>query len=113
MESPNVLSRARPGRPSRCHGILSRRLAPGFLGAIHLSDTFASDKLLPRDPDRKPRLEAISPVLTSQTTMWKAWIGFNASHSLCALLFGAVYGDLALFHLPVLLAARAVTRSGV
>lgn len=28
--------------------------------------------------------------------MWKAWIGFNASHSLGALLFGLIYGYLAL-----------------
>jgi hypothetical protein len=84
----------------------------GFLGAIHLSYTFASDKFLPRDPDLKPRLEAVSPVLTSQTTMWKAWIGFNASHSLCALLFGAVYGDLALFHLPVLLGSPFLLGTG-
>ena len=27
--------------------------------------------------------------------MWKAWVGFNASHSLGALLFGLVYGYLA------------------
>ncbi len=30
--------------------------------------------------------------------MWKAWIGFNASHSFGAILFGAVYGYLALAH---------------
>jgi hypothetical protein len=28
--------------------------------------------------------------------MWKAWIGFNASHSCSAILFGLVYGYLAL-----------------
>ena len=30
--------------------------------------------------------------------MWKAWIGFNASHSYGAILFGLVYGYLAIFH---------------
>jgi hypothetical protein len=30
--------------------------------------------------------------------MWKAWVGFNASHSCGAILFGAVYGYLALAH---------------
>ena len=30
--------------------------------------------------------------------MWKAWIGFNASHSYGLILFGAVYGYLALVH---------------
>ena len=30
--------------------------------------------------------------------MWRAWVGFNASHSYGALLFGLVYGYLALAH---------------
>ena len=30
--------------------------------------------------------------LTNETTMWKAWIGFNASHSLGAMFFGLMYG---------------------
>ena len=30
--------------------------------------------------------------------MWRAWIGFNASHSYGAILFGAVYGYLAVLH---------------
>lgn len=41
--------------------------------------------------------------------MWKAWIGFNASHSFGAILFGLIYGHLAisnsalLFDSPVVL----------
>ncbi len=38
------------------------------------------------------------PLLTRKTTMWKAWVGFNASHSFGAILFGLVYGYLALLH---------------
>lgn len=30
--------------------------------------------------------------------MWRAWLGFNASHSLGAMLFGSIYGYLALQH---------------
>lgn len=30
--------------------------------------------------------------------MWKTWIGFNASHSCSAILFGLVYGYFALVH---------------
>lgn len=37
--------------------------------------------------------------------MWKAWIGFNASHSLGAMLFAAFYGYLAMFELKFLLAS--------
>jgi hypothetical protein len=34
--------------------------------------------------------------------MWKAWVGFNTSHSLGAILFGAVFAYLALLQ-PMLL----------
>ena len=68
------------------------------LGALHLLITFHGPKLLPRDRELKSRMEAVSPVITSETTMWRAWVGFNASHSYGALLFGAVYGYLALAH---------------
>ncbi len=68
------------------------------LGIIHLLYTFRGTKLHPRDPDLRARLEQVPLVLTQQTTMWKAWIGFNASHGFGALLFGAVYGYLALAH---------------
>jgi hypothetical protein len=34
--------------------------------------------------------------------MWDAWIGFNASHSLGAMLFGLLYGYLAIYHVQLL-----------
>ncbi|MNE86999.1 hypothetical protein D3C80_1841450 [compost metagenome] len=43
-------------------------------------------------------MQAFSPRISRETSMWKAWIGFNASHSYGALLFGSVYGYLALLH---------------
>ena len=66
------------------------------LGLIHLWYTFRGVKLHPRDTKLVAAMQQVSPVLTRQTTMWKCWIGFNASHSLGAMLFGAVYGYLAL-----------------
>ncbi|HUS11381.1 MAG TPA: hypothetical protein VMZ30_13020 [Pyrinomonadaceae bacterium] len=69
-----------------------------LLGLIHLLYTFYGPKLLPRDGELLTRMQEVSPVITGQTTMWKAWIGFNASHSYGLLLFGAVYGYLALAH---------------
>lgn len=69
-----------------------------LLGLIHLLYTFSGPKLLPRDRELHTRMQEISPVITRQTTMWKAWIGFNASHSYGLVLFGAVYGYLALAH---------------
>jgi hypothetical protein len=69
-----------------------------LLGLIHLLYTFYGPKLLPRDRELQTRMQQVSPVITRQTTMWKAWVGFNASHSHGLILFGAVYGYLALAH---------------
>ena len=66
------------------------------LGSIHLVYTFWGPKLTPRDPALQTRMREVSPVISRQTTMWKAWIGFNASHGLGALLFGLIYGYLAI-----------------
>ena len=69
-----------------------------LLGLIHLGYTFNGSKLLPRDRDLRARMQEVSPVITRETTMWKAWVGFNASHSYSLILFGAVYGYLAVAH---------------
>ena len=69
-----------------------------LLGLIHLLYTFRGTKLHPRDAALQARLKEVSPVITRETTMWKAWVGFNASHSFGAILFGLVYGYLALAH---------------
>jgi hypothetical protein len=87
----------------------------GLLGAIHMRITFTGSKLIPRDAAVRTAMEETSPGITTQTTMWRAWIGFNASHSLGALLFASVYGYLAaahpdlLFHSAPLLAIGALT----
>ena len=65
------------------------------LGLAHLVLTFHGNKLHPREASLIEAMKAASPVLTRQTTMWKTWIGFNASHSLGALLFGLVFGYFA------------------
>ncbi|MCF8149247.1 MAG: hypothetical protein K9K30_03040 [Burkholderiaceae bacterium] len=67
-----------------------------LLGLAHLLFTFRGTKLHPRDAALEASMKSVSPVLIRQTTMWKAWIGFNASHSGGAILFGLVFGYLAL-----------------
>jgi hypothetical protein len=66
------------------------------LGVIHFVYTFWGLKLTPRDPALQIRMSQISPVITNETTMWRGWIGFNASHSMGLILFGLVFGFLAL-----------------
>src|SRR5689334_65757 len=68
------------------------------LGLIHLVYAFSGNKLTPRDSDLKARMQETPLVITPETTMWKAWVGFNASHSSSAILFGAVYGYLSVAH---------------
>lgn len=77
----------------------------GMLGLVHLLYTFRTNKFEPRDEELGQRIREISPVLTSETTMWKAWVGFNASHGLGAILFSAVFGYLAMFELEFLLSS--------
>ena len=79
------------------------------LGILHLVYTFWGPKLRPRDPALQVSMSKISPVISKETTMWRAWVGFNASHSMGAILFGLIYGYLAiaqsqlLFQSPFLL----------
>jgi hypothetical protein len=88
------------------------------LGVLHLVYTFSGAKLMPRDPALQARMTEVHPVITRQTTMWRAWIGFNASHSMGAILFGLVYGFLAnaypelLFASPFLLAVGLAMLGG-
>ena len=72
------------------------------LGCVHLLLTFRGNKLHPRDRALIGHLAGAPLVITRETNMWKAWIGFNASHSYGAILFGLVYGHLAL-HDPAML----------
>jgi len=73
------------------------------LGATHVALTFWSTKLHPRDPEIEAGLREAFPVLTRETTMWKAWVGFNASHGFGAVFFSLVYGYLSLFDRGLLL----------
>ncbi|MGC9987015.1 MAG: hypothetical protein ABSC07_00395 [Terriglobales bacterium] len=68
------------------------------LGVVHLVYTFWGPKLTPRDPALQISMSQISPVISKETTMWRAWMGFNATHSMGAILFGLVFGYLALAH---------------
>jgi len=77
-----------------------------LLGSLHLLYTFVGPKLRPRDPRLIEHMQADTLVLTRRTTVWKAWIGFNASHSLGGILFGLVYGYLALVEPAFLFASK-------
>lgn len=63
----------------------------GALGTIHLIYTFFTKRLDPKESTAIQAMKESKLNLTGQTTVWDAWIGFNASHSLGAMFFAAVY----------------------
>jgi len=69
-----------------------------LLGLVHLLYTFRGDQLHPRDPELTAKMMTVSPVITRESTMWRLWIGFNATHSFGLIFFGALFGYLAMRH---------------
>jgi len=74
----------------------------GLLGTIHLIYTFFTNKFDAFDPSVTKAMKSTSPILTKDTTVWNAWVGFNASHSLGAMLFAGIYIPLALSYFSVI-----------
>lgn len=83
--------------------VLSSAAIVFVLGLTHLALTLFTDKFHPREQSLLPLLQQVSPVLTRQTSMWRAWVGFNASHSMGAMFFGLMFGYLALCEPAVLM----------
>ena len=79
------------------------------LGTIHAVFTFTTNKFDARDATLNEAMKRTNPVLTRETSMWKAWVGFNASHSLGAILFGAVFAVIALENYAYLKTSAALT----
>ena len=67
-----------------------------FLGLAHIYLTFFTRAFAARDAALEEKLKSVSPRISDQTTMWRAGIGFHASHALGVIFFGLVYGYLAL-----------------
>ena len=63
----------------------------GFLHGLYTwLDLSRPRRIVPDDPAVIESMKASGVRLAGQgTTMWKAWVGFNFSHSLGATLFGA------------------------
>jgi len=74
----------------------------GVLGLVHLLYTFFTNKFDAYDASVTQAMKATCPVLTQETSMWRAWIGFNASHSLGAMLVAAVYIPLSVSYFSVI-----------
>ena len=74
----------------------------GLLGISHLIYTHFTNKLHPTDASVIDTMKSCDLVLTRETSLWKAWIGFNSSHSLGAIFFAAIYIPLAVINFEVI-----------
>jgi hypothetical protein len=79
-----------------------------LLGVAHLYYTFINNKFEARDASVTEGMKNTHPLLTRQTTMWKAWMGFNGSHSLGAIFFGCINLVLALQYYPILATSKLI-----
>ena len=61
-----------------------------ILGSIHLVYTFFTNKFSTKNDKVIADMKSSYPILTKETTLWKAWIGFNASHSVGAIFIGVM-----------------------
>ena len=84
-----------------------------LLGLLHLLYTFRGNKLYPRDTHLERQMRLVAPVISRHTTMWNAWIGFNASHAFGAIFFGLVYGYFALKQTEFLFHSRFLLSAGL
>ena len=84
-----------------------------FLGSVHLAYTFFTPKFNPTDGQVETAMKRVAPRISSDTTMWKAWVGFHISHSLGLMLFGLIYGYLSVCRWDVLLGSYFLAGLGL
>jgi len=79
------------------------------LGIAHivysLIDARRPFRIAPRDPDLVARMRTGTLILTRETSVWRAWIGFNISHGMGVTLFGAGVLYMAALHFQAVLRA--------
>lgn len=68
-----------------------------LMGALHLKATFWGSSLHPTDAGLRQAMRDGSVRMVPSLSLWKLWLGFNASHALGALTFGATFAYLSLF----------------
>lgn len=74
----------------------------GVLGIVHLLYTFFTNKFEAYDSSVTDAMKKTSLILTKETTVWDAWIGFNASHSFGAMLVAGIYIPLAMDYFEII-----------
>lgn len=73
-----------------------------YLGGTHLVYTAFTHGLDPAEAQLETVMRRTPMRISAETTMWRAWTGFNFSHSFALILFSLVFGYLVIFRWEVL-----------
>jgi len=77
-----------------------------LLGLVHLVFTLRDQKepqyIVPRNADLIESMKAERLKLTKETDMWRAWLGFNVSHSIAVLGTGGAFLYISYQHFDIL-----------
>jgi hypothetical protein len=88
-----------------------------MLGTLHgvltLRDVTKPRAFTPTDDAVRIAMQGTRVAFNPRLNLWQAWLGFNLSHSLGAVLFGGGLLVLALFHFPVFAASPLLQGAAV
>jgi len=84
-----------------------------FFGSVHLAYTFLTHKFSPTEKQLETAMKQVAPRISREATMWKVWIGIHVSHSMGMVMFGLIYGYLALSRWDVLLRSHFLMGLGL
>jgi len=70
-------------------------------GVLALQDLKNPRTFTPPDIALRQTMQESSIAIHPQTNLWKAWMGFNLSHSLGLVMFGVTYLAIGLFYFPL------------
>jgi hypothetical protein len=66
-------------------------------GVLTLQDISNPRTFTPPDQTLRQAMQESSIAINPQTNLWKAWLGFNLSHSLGLIMFGGTFLAISLF----------------
>jgi hypothetical protein len=72
-----------------------------FHGVLTLQDLSNPRTFTPPDEALRQAMEHSSIAINPQTNLWKAWLGFNLSHSLGLVMFGGTFVVIGLFNFGI------------
>lgn len=73
----------------------------GAHGVLTLRDLRHPRAFTPPDPELRAAMQHSAIAFHPDVNLWRAWVGFNLSHSLGLVMFGGAFVYLGLFHAVV------------